>query len=103
MTMNNLSTNNLFHSYTLSSQETLIGSILTNLQKQCIQNQISQIAHEKLKLKFTPNDVSSFLQQEAELQGKLNALEYLLELSHQAEVDTNSAPITIVDTPSSGE
>jgi hypothetical protein len=83
--MATLSTDNIFQSWNLSQQEFFQGSILSILQKQCIQNQIAQLAQEKCLLKFTPNDVHTFLQQEAELQGKIGALSYLLTLSAEAE------------------
>lgn len=76
---------NSFTSYSLSEQEFIQGSFLSLLQKQCIQNQISSLAEQKLNLKYTPENPMSFLQVEAELQGGLNALRYLLTLSENAE------------------
>lgn len=82
--MATLSATSMFQSWELSRQEFLTGSILTTLQTQCIQNQIVQIAHEKMLLKFDPNNVLSYAQQEAELQGKLIALQYLISMSEEA-------------------
>ncbi len=82
--MATLSSKSMFQSWEMSRQEYLTGSILTTLQIQCIQNQIVQIAHEKTMLKFDPNNVLVYAQQEAELQGKLLALQYLLSLSEEA-------------------
>lgn len=79
----NLSTS--FVSYVMSQDEISIGSVLTTLQKQCIQNQICSLAEQKLALKYTPENPMLFLQQEAELQGQLNALKYLIILSESAE------------------
>lgn len=76
---------NSFTSYTLTEQELLIGSVLTSLQKCCIQNQLADLAERKLNLKFDPAHPQIFLQEEAELQGNLNALRYLLTLSESAE------------------
>jgi hypothetical protein len=83
-----MSTPNLtssFISYILSPDETSIGSVLTTLQKQCIQNQICSLAEQKLALKYSPDSPMVFLQQEAELQGQLSALRYLIILSENAE------------------
>ena len=83
MSTPNLSTS--FVSYVMSQDEISIGSVLTTLQKQCIQNQICSLAEQKLVLKYTPENPMLFLQQEAELQGQLNALKYLIILSESAE------------------
>ena len=69
----------------MDEQELLQGSILTILQKQCIQNQICFLAEQKLALKYSPENPMLYLQQEAELQGQLNALKYLITLSENAE------------------
>lgn len=83
MSTPNLSTS--FVSYVMSQDEISIGSVLTTLQKQCIQNQICSLAEQKLALKYSPETPMLFLQQEAELQGQLNALKYLIILSESAE------------------
>lgn len=83
MSTPNLSTS--FVSYVMSQDEISIGSVLTTLQKQCIQNQICSLAEQKLALKYSPENAMLFLQQEAELQGQLNALKYLIILSESAE------------------
>jgi len=83
MSTPNLSTS--FVSYVMSQDEISIGSVLTTLQKQCIQNQICSLAEQKLALKYSPENPMLFLQQEAELQGQLNALKYLIILSESAE------------------
>jgi hypothetical protein len=86
---------NTFTSYSLTSEELQQGSILTSLQKQCIQNQISALAEQKLRLKYDPVNPMTFLQEEAELQGQLIALQYLFTLSEAAEAQTNQASITL--------
>ncbi len=83
--MSTINTSSSFISYSLSEQEVLIGSTLTTLQKECIQNQICSLAEQKLALKYIPENPMLFLQQEAELQGQLNALKYLITLSESAE------------------
>ena len=49
-----------------------------------IQNMIADISEKKLALPFTPNDLMSYTQQEAELAGQLVILRYLLERSETA-------------------
>ncbi len=82
--MATLSPTSMFQSWELSRQEYLTGSIFTTLQIQCIQNQIVALAHEKMMLKFDPTNVLTYAQQEAELQGKLIILQYLLSCSEEA-------------------
>ncbi len=83
--MAQLNPSSLFQSWILSPKELLQGSILTQLQKQCIQNQISAAAAEKTLLKYDPDSALKFLQREAELQGQIGALQYLITLSEEAE------------------
>jgi len=90
-----LSPNNSFQSWILSPEEFTQGSILTSLQKQCIQNQITQLAEEKLALTLDPTNLHQFLQQEAELQGSIKSLKYLLTLSDQAEAANGTASINL--------
>lgn len=82
--MATLSSNNLFQSWELSRQEYLTGSIFTNLQIQCIQNQVAQAMQQKTLLKFNPDNIIAYAQQEAELQGQIIALQFLLSTSEEA-------------------
>ncbi len=79
----------------LNSTEYKAGCALTHLNLAVIQNLIADIAEEKLALKFTPNDVLSFAQQEAELAGQLSILKHLVDLHETAvnipEVSQQSA------------
>ena len=63
----------------LTEEETLSGFSFTPLNQAVIQNLIADIAEEKLTLKFTPNDVLSYTQQEASLAGQLDILKYLID------------------------
>ena len=83
--MATISTDSSFITYNLTEDEALIGAVLTGLQRQVIQNRISAYAEEKLNLNYTPNDHQTFLQKEAELQGKLSVLRDLLDQSNSAE------------------
>ena len=74
-----------FISYTLTEEETLFGSILATGQKQCIQNQISNLAEQRISLRYLPDAPMTFVQQDAELQGQIIALRYLITLSDNAE------------------
>jgi hypothetical protein len=86
-----LNTNSSFVSWVLTPTELVQGTLLSSLQKQCIQNQIWQAAEEKIKLPFTDENK----QREAELQGRILALQSLLDLSEEAEKETNQEPINI--------
>lgn len=88
--MATLNTDSLFQSWVLTDQERLQGSILTITQKQCIQNQICQLASEKVNMKFDTEHFQQFQQREAELAGQIGALTYLLTLSAAAEKEVLS-------------
>lgn len=75
-----------FQRWKLTDEEELHGTILTTNQKQCIQNQIVQAAEEKIALTFDANNTLLFAQREAELQGRINALKYLIDCSNAAEI-----------------
>lgn len=83
--MATLNTSNRFQSWNLTEEEFFQGSILTNLQKQTIQNQISTLAHQRINIKFDPYKPLEFAQEDAEIKGQIQALEYLLVLSAEAE------------------
>lgn len=96
-----LNHDNPFQSWILSPEEFLNGSILTITQKQVIQNQITTLAVTKMNLKLDPLNPLSTLQQEAELHGQINALQYLLDLSASSEAQRSpgSQKITINSDP----
>lgn len=83
--MAQLNPNPPFTSWSLNSQEILQGSILGTLQKQCIQNQISSYAMERLALDIDPQNPIGAVQAEAAIKGRISALQYLLDLSVTAE------------------
>jgi translation initiation factor 2 beta subunit (eIF-2beta)/eIF-5 len=74
-----------FSRYQLSREEELNGQVLSFSQKQVLQNQLANIAEEKLALQYTPNSPLEFLQKEAELQGQLGLIQFLFETSSFAE------------------
>lgn len=73
--MSTLSTSSIFTSWILSDEESEMGSNFSTHQRQFIQNLISEYAHEKVKLTFNEENK----QREAELQGSILALQYLLD------------------------
>ncbi len=83
--MAHLNSDSPFQSWVLSPEEFSQGSILTSLQKRCIQNQIWQAAIKRLNIKYDPALPMEFLQEEAELKGVISALQFLLDNSTQQE------------------
>lgn len=81
-----------FISYHLTEQELIQGSILTITQKQCIQNQISTFAEERINLPF----LDANKQRDAELQGNIRALQNLLIISENAEKAYAGTPDSFV-------
>lgn len=80
-----------FTSYQLSEEEQLKGQVLTTENYYVIQNLICTAAEEKLSLKYDPDNASTYLQREAELQGQIGILRMLLELSLSAQSTLRTA------------
>lgn len=78
-------TNSSFLRYDLTEEELLVGSILTTLHKQCIQNQIAEAAEQRISIRLDPQNPLASVQEDAELQGRIIALKYLITLSESAE------------------
>ena len=87
--MATLNPTNQFQSWNLTPKEFLQGGLLTSLQKQVIQNQISQLSLQKNALKFDTVNPAGYAQQEAYLRGQIDALTYLLRVSEEAERQLN--------------
>lgn len=79
-----------FCRYELDTVEILQGSILSPLQQQCIQNQIADLAKEKIELTYSVKDPQEYWQREAELQGSIRSLQYLLAVSEGAAEELRS-------------
>lgn len=75
-----------------SDEELLRAQVLLTNQKDWIQYNLSIFAMERLALAFDPANPSVFLQQEAELKGKIGILQYLLDCSTAAEISLKPAP-----------
>lgn len=74
-----------FQRWLLTKEEELQGSILTITQKQCIQNQICDLAHRILNITIDVEHPAKSAAEDAELRGQMIALQYLLTLSNNAE------------------
>lgn len=76
---------NTFFSYELSQSEEEAGQVFTREQKMVLQNKLASIAQDKLNLTFDPANVNQFIQREAELQGQMGVINWLLDTSNQVE------------------
>jgi hypothetical protein len=83
--MGTLSSNNLFQSWDLSEQEVKEGTVLYTLQKQVIQNRMAMAAAERVLLPFSPENI----QRDAELQGEIRTLRWLLDESARQELENS--------------
>jgi hypothetical protein len=70
-----------FTSYLLSNEDQLQGQIFSVLQEAVLQNMLVDLAEEKLNLKYDPEHPLIFLQREAELQGQIGLVSFIIELS----------------------
>ena len=75
---------NSFSSYQLTEDQQRVGAQLTPENIYVIQNHISDLAEEKLNLIFTPNEPMAFALRNAELQGQIDILKMLVEVSASA-------------------
>lgn len=79
-------THTIFQRFSFESpEEELASQVLSFNQKCVIHNLIEEAAAAKLALKLDPTNVFPFMQAEAELQGKIGILAYLIETSAYAE------------------
>lgn len=82
--MSETRTVNSFTTWTLSEEDTLNGQILTPLQEQVIQNELAQVAEQKINLDYDPRNPIAFAQTEAMLKGQMQVLRLLLDRSSAA-------------------
>jgi hypothetical protein len=78
---------NSFTSYSLTKQETLLGSVLNPYQVQVIQNESAQVAENILALKFDPQNPQAFVQDDSYLKGQLSVFQLLLSKSEEAQLE----------------
>jgi hypothetical protein len=74
-----------FTKYEFTQQEFTSASLLHEEQKRWYQSQLATLAESRIALVPDPNNYPAFIQQEAELKGQMNALQYLLDCSDAAE------------------
>ena len=84
---------NSFTSYYLTPQEQLQGSIFNTIQLQVLHNHLADYAEQKMALKYDPEHPLLFLQDEADLAGKIEIINYLIEAS-QASLDALNPTLT---------
>lgn len=80
---------NPYQAWILSPEEQLQARVLTSLQKQFIQNERVALLSRKANLRLDPEHPLPFIQEEAELQGQIGILGYLLAESESAETALN--------------
>jgi hypothetical protein len=76
---------NSFTQFQQTEHEQLSGTLLSNEQKQFIQNNKAQIAEQRLALVPDPQSYSAFIQQEAYLKGQMDFAQHLLDSSIASE------------------
>lgn len=74
---------NTFTTYKLTPAELTSGSILTIFQLAVIQNQISELAEQKLNVVYDPANHSDYGIQLAFKSGQMAALQYLVDVSEE--------------------
>lgn len=77
------SKHNEFTEWELTSEEATSARIFSALNLQYLQNLLADVVKMKLALTLDPNNVSVFIQQEAELQGQIGILKLLIQNSNQ--------------------
>lgn len=75
-----------FTHWELTNQEVLAGSILTTDQKNLLQNELAQIAEQKLAIEFDSKDPTKFAQNEAFLSGQMSIIRVMLIRSDESEL-----------------
>lgn len=81
-----LNTENPFQSWVMTEKESLQSKVLTLLQKQNLQNHIAELANKRINLKLDTTNLHSFMQEDAEYQGQMLILRWLISESMQAEL-----------------
>lgn len=79
-----------FTHYELTKKEILAGSILTTDQKYLLQNELAQIAENKLNLDYDHTNPVKFAQDEAFLKGQMSIIRVMLLRSDESEIQLRS-------------
>ena len=86
-----------FSTWELTEQEETEGMKFTIVQTQVLQNELSIFASEMLGLEYDANDPTRFIQQQADLSGKIKWLQYVLERSTSLQESTATADDIIAE------
>ena len=70
-----------FIEFEFSEEELKVLPGFTFEQRQFLQSELAAAVSEKVALTYDPEHPQRFMQQEAEVQGKMNVLRYLLSLN----------------------
>lgn len=93
--MSSINESSPFISYNLSVEERAAGYSLSPEQTLVLRNDIAEAAHQKLVLKYDPTNPQEFLQKEAELQGRILILQYIISRSESATFDLTSEILAV--------
>jgi hypothetical protein len=75
---------NQFTQFQLSDEEELSGMTMSHTQLMVIQNLRAEYSIRKLNLVYTPDAHQQYLQEEAEISGWLNCLNYIMDCNENA-------------------
>ena len=78
--------NSTFTHWNLSSEEILQGSILSQSQKQLLQNELATIAEQIVNLEYNPSNSMEFVQHDAHIKGQMSVIRYMLLRSDESEM-----------------
>jgi hypothetical protein len=78
--------------YEFTEAELKEARIFTPLQKAYISSEIARACREKMELKVDVNNIMAFVQAEAELQGNINSLKFLITTDVPAPTKADVPP-----------
>ena len=84
-----ISQSSSFVKYELNEEEFKVGTHLSIETRAILQNLIADCAEEKITSTYDPSDPLKYAQVEAELQGKIGILKYVLSLESQYHPEVN--------------
>lgn len=74
-----------FTKYEFTAEEVISASLLHEEQKRWYQTQLAILAERRINIIPDANNYISYIQEEAEVKGQMNALQYLLDCCDSAE------------------
>lgn len=84
---------NSFTSYELTEEERAAGSVFTTLQLQVMQNELANLAEQKLRLEYNEKEHMRYFQAEAYLRGKLDFLTFLLDTDREVRTQAQEGEV----------